>query len=74
MKQYKCHKIVNATPMNRQDYNNFRNWELPEDEDGSDEGYLVEYVDGGKPNTEKYDNYVSWSPKEVFEEGYSLIK
>lgn len=56
--------------MNRQDYNDFRGWELPEGENGSDEGFLVEYVDGGKANTEEFEGYVSWSPKEVFEKAY----
>lgn len=56
--------------MNRQDYNDFRGWELPEDENGRDEGFLVEYIDGGKANTEEFEGYVSWSPKEVFEKAY----
>ena len=70
MQRYIGTKIINAEPMNRQKYNDFRGWELPEDEDGMDEGYLVEYLDGGKPNTEKYEGYVSWSPKEQFEKAY----
>ncbi|HZJ97556.1 MAG TPA: DUF2829 domain-containing protein [Oligella sp.] len=67
---YMGHKRVNAMPMNRQQYNDFRGWELPADEDGSDAGYLVEYIDGGEPNTDKFSGYVSWSPKHVFEEAY----
>jgi hypothetical protein len=63
-------KVVNAMPMTRLEYNNFRNWILPADEDGSDRGYLVEYVDGGKPNTEAYSGYVSWSPVESFNKAY----
>ena len=63
-------KQINAKPMHRQEYNDFRGWVLPSDEDGTDEGYLVEYVDGGKANTEEYSGYVSWSPKEVFERAY----
>jgi hypothetical protein len=63
-------KVVNAMPMTRLEYNNFRNWILPADEDGSDRGYLVEYVDGGKPNTEAYAGYVSWSPVESFNKAY----
>ena len=42
MLKYKCHKVVKATPMNRLEYNNYRGWVLPENENGSDEGYLVE--------------------------------
>lgn len=63
-------KLINAFPMNRADYNGLRGWLLPEDEDGTDEGYLVEYRDGGKPNVPGYAGYVSWSPKEQFENAY----
>jgi hypothetical protein len=63
-------KLINALPMTRQQYNDFRGWKLPEDENGSDEGFLVEYTDGGKANTPDYAGYVSWSPKDVFERAY----
>lgn len=63
-------KIINAVPMNRLDYNILRGWTLPADENGSDEGYLVEYLDGGKANVPGYAGYVSWSPKDVFERAY----
>lgn len=71
MKSYIGTKQINAKPMNRQEYNDFRGWTLPADENGADEGYLVEYVGPGqKPNTPEYAGYVSWSPKDVFEEAY----
>lgn len=63
-------KLINAYPMTRQAYNDFRGWQLPADENGADDGYLVEYLDGGKANTEQYSGYVSWSPKEVFDNAY----
>ncbi len=63
-------KVVKAIPMNRADYNTYRNWELPADEDGADEGYLVEYTDGGKPNHIDHDGYISWSPKTQFDNAY----
>jgi hypothetical protein len=63
-------KVVHAYPLTRAAYNKFRGWTLPADEDGTDEGYLVEYADGGKPNVEGVKGYVSWSPKEVFERAY----
>jgi hypothetical protein len=63
-------KLINAKPMTRLEYNEFRNWTLPEDEDGNDEGYLVEYLDGGKPNHPDYENYVSWSLADVFRNAY----
>jgi|SRR5690554_1860050 len=70
MTRYIGTKLINAKPMTRQAYNDFRGWQLPADEDGSDDGYLVEYLDGGPANTAAYDNYVSWSPKDVFERAY----
>ena len=48
MKKYIGKKEINAVHMNRLEYNNLRGWKLPEDENGTDEGYLVEYIDGGK--------------------------
>jgi hypothetical protein len=70
MKQYIGTKIVKAEPMNRAAYNVFRNWKLPADENGEDEGYLVEYLDSGKPNVLTHEGYVSWSPKEQFDNAY----
>ena len=63
-------KLINALPMTRQRYNDFRGWQVPADENPDDEGYLVEYLDGGKPNTEMYAGYVSWAPKEQFDKAY----
>jgi hypothetical protein len=70
MKRYIGTKLINAKPMTRQAYNDFRGWTLPADENGADEGYLVEYVDGGKGNTDHYAGYVSWSPADVFNRAY----
>ncbi len=70
MNKYIGTKVINAKPMTRQEYNDFRGWQLPSDENGSDDGFLVEYVDGGKNNTNEFPGYVSWSPKEVFEKSY----
>ncbi len=70
MQNYYGTKNINAEPMTRLDYNNFRGWDLPDNENGSDEGYLVEYTDGGKANTPHYKGYISWSPKEQFENAY----
>ena len=70
MNQYLGTKLINATFMNRADYNKFRGWQLPPDEDGADDGYLVEYLDGGKPNVPTHAGYVSWSPADQFETAY----
>jgi len=70
MKRYIGTKIITAAPMNRADYNTYRGWELPANENGADEGYLVEYTDGGKANDSRHAGYISWSPKEQFEGAY----
>ena len=56
-------KKIKAEPMTRGDYNNFRGWNIPENENPNDKGYIVKYSDG----------YISWSPKSVFEEAYDEI-
>jgi len=63
-------KLINAEPMERMLYNDLRGWVTPEDECPHDEGYLVEYLDGGKPCHPAYKGYISWSPKDVFENAY----
>lgn len=70
MKTYIGTKIINAMPMTRESYNALRGWTLPANENGDDEGYLVEYTDGGQPNHPDFAGYVSWSPKEQFEGAY----
>ena len=70
MRTYAGTKVVKATPMDRREYNEYRGWALPADENGDDEGYLVEYVDGGKPNHRDHSGYISWSPKEQFDNAY----
>jgi hypothetical protein len=70
MQQYIGLKLINASPMNRLTYNQLRGWDVPEDENPADEGFLVEYLDGGKANVSGYEGYVSWSPKDVFERAY----
>ena len=74
MLKYTCHKVVKATAMNRLAYNNYRGWDLPENENGNDDGYLVENIDSPNSNHENHEGYISWSPKEVFESGYSLLE
>ena len=59
--------------MNKEEYCAYRNWIIPENEDPTEEGYLVEYLDGGKTNDSRHEGYISWSPKEVFEKSYLCI-
>jgi hypothetical protein len=68
---WESHKVVKRCVMNRGEYNKYRGWKLPKDEDGADEGYLVEYTDGGEPNHPWHPGYISWSPKPQFDGGYT---
>ena len=56
-------KLIKARPMNLGDYNKFRRWQIPKNEDPATEGYLVQYPDG----------YVSWCPKAEFERWYMVV-
>ncbi len=73
MQKYIGTKIINAKPMNRLDYNILRGWELPADENGADDGFLVEYIDGGKANHPDFNGYISWSPADVFDRAYHPV-
>lgn len=68
---YVSHKRVKRKAMTRQEYCDYRGWDVPDVENGSDEGYLVEYLDGGVSNDTRHDGYISWSPKEAFDNGYT---
>lgn len=63
MRKYIGCKLVEAEPMTRGYYNKYRGWEIPENEDPMDPGYLVKYPDG----------YVSWSPKKIFDSAYTKV-
>jgi GMP synthase-like glutamine amidotransferase len=73
MKTYIGTKLIKARPMNRREYNTYRGWELPANEDGADEGFLVEYMDGGKANDFRHEGYISWSPADVFHRAYHEV-
>ena len=72
MELYVCHKEVLAKPMTRGEYNKYQGWTIPADENPLDEGYLVEYLNGGGPNHPNHEGYISWSPKRTFENGHKL--
>jgi hypothetical protein len=70
MQQFIGTKVINAKPMARGEYNDLRGWNVPEDENPDDAGFLVEYVDGGTPNHPDFAGYISWSPVDVFHRAY----
>lgn len=65
MKKYLGVKMVEAVEMTRGEYNILRGWELPSNENGEDKGYKVIYMNDN--------NYVSWSPKDIFEKSYMEV-
>lgn len=69
-------KVVHAKPMTRGDYNIMRGWIIPENENENDPGYLVEYADRIEDlqHVPPHSGYVSWSPKDVFEKSYKVLK
>lgn len=73
MDRYIGVKEINATPMSRLEYNVLRGWPMPIDENPHDEGYLVEYLDGGQANHKDFKGYISWSPNDVFERAYRPV-
>lgn len=64
LKYYQAIKRVHAKPMTRGEYNLYRSWVIPANENPDDAGYLVIY------NMDTPQHYESWSPKSVFDEGY----
>jgi hypothetical protein len=54
--------------MTRGDYNAFRGWTIPANENPNDDGYIIWYRKG------KEDEYVSWCPKKQFEEASHEIE
>lgn len=67
MKLFFGTKLVAAKPMTLGAYNKYRGWTIPENEDPTRAGFLVEYIGGGDKNHPDHDNYISWSPAETFE-------
>lgn len=72
MNNYVGTKLVKAIPMTRIQYNHYRGWTLPDNELhlANDEGFLVEYLDGGEANHPAHEGYISWSPATVFINSY----
>lgn len=67
-------KYLTAWSMTRGEYNKYRGWTMPEGENPDDPGFLVEYDKGGDPNHADHKGYISWSPRNVFEENYHPVE
>ena len=70
MERYIGTKIINARAMTLGDYNTLRGWVLPDNENPDEQGFLVEYTDGGKPCHPDFKGYISWSPRAQFDGAY----
>lgn len=66
-------KVIKACPMTRGEYNKYRNWQQPANEDPNEAGYLIEYTDGGAANDERHLGYITYSPADVFKRAYKLV-
>lgn len=60
MKTYVGKVKLQAKQMTRLEYNNYRNWKVPENENPNDDGYLIKYESG----------QVTWLIKSEFEKVY----
>jgi hypothetical protein len=56
LQEYTCNAKIQARPMKRGEYNLYRGWEIPADENPDDYGFLCLREDGSE----------SWVPKELF--------
>jgi len=69
MKHFIGTKQILAKPMDLISYREYM--DLPKPPEANNvEGYLVEYLDSFDSNHKDHDNYISWSPKDVFERSY----
>lgn len=63
-------KLVTAYPMTRSEYNELRGWQLPVNENGNDEGFLLNSLTNSEPNTDFLDGYVNWVTKDQCEKEF----
>jgi hypothetical protein len=73
-KTYLGAKIIKGMPLTLGEYNAFRGWDTPENEDPNRTGYLVEYPADGNPNVPGHDGYVSWSPEAPFDAAHAVTE
>lgn len=73
MKLFFGTKLVSAKPMTLGQYNAYRGWDMPANEDPARAGYLVEYLGAGDKNHQFHDNYISWSPAITFDNSHVQV-
>lgn len=70
MERYIGTKEILAKPMRLGEYNSYRGWDMPANEDPAKPGFLVEYTDGEGGNHPNHEGYVSWTPEGPFLAAY----
>lgn len=63
-------KEILAKPMRLGEYNSYRGWDMPANEDPAKAGFLVEYTDGEGGNHANHTGYISWTPEGPFNAAY----
>ena len=64
------HKQVLYTPMNHGDFQDYMG--LPDTQNRSDDGYLIEYLDKLDSNHPEHENYIEWVSLDYFINNYYL--
>ena len=73
MQKYAGTMQVWAKEMTRAEYNDYRGWVLPDDEDGSDEGYLIEEISDAPANFKLHKGPICWKTKEQFKASFKEV-
>lgn len=74
MKDYVGVKNVQGEPMTRGEYLKLRGWKSVGNDKAEEKGYLVKYIPTENDNMPGlFKEFLSWSPKEVFEDMYEEV-
>lgn len=74
MKKFTGTKIVAAEPMNRGEYNTYRGWQIPKDENPADEGYHIRIALVQQNNTDNQTIYFRMGAFEVLQKDIIVQK
>lgn len=68
-------QVLKAALVTKQEYAEYREWDVPESEDPNEPVYLVEYreSDDSPPNHKNHKGHISMSPVGVFENNYRRL-
>jgi hypothetical protein len=72
MKRFTGTKTIWGRPMTRGEYNEYRGWKIPENENRDEHGFLMEYEDG-ESNDPRHKGYISWMPNSLFHKIYRYV-